>query len=102
MVNNLDWTQPMSALEFLRDVGKHFPVNQMLAREVVQTRLETGISFTEFSYQILQANDYYQLQPALRLHAAVRRLRPVGQHPGRRRLLPPARGARACTRSSPR
>ena len=61
MVNNLDWTQPLSALEFLRDVGKHFPVNQMLAREVVKTRLESGISFTEFSYQILQAHDYYQL-----------------------------------------
>ena len=61
MVNNLDWTQPLSALEFLRDVGKHFPVNQMLAREVVKARLESGISFTEFSYQILQANDYYQL-----------------------------------------
>jgi tyrosyl-tRNA synthetase len=61
MVNNLDWTQPLSALEFLRDVGKHFPVSQMLAREVVKTRLESGISFTEFSYQILQANDFYQL-----------------------------------------
>jgi tyrosyl-tRNA synthetase len=61
MVNNLDWTQPLSALEFLRDVGKHFPVNQMLAREVVKTRLESGISFTEFAYQILQAHDYYQL-----------------------------------------
>jgi tyrosyl-tRNA synthetase len=61
MVNNLDWTAPLSALEFLRDIGKHFPVNQMLAREVVKTRLEAGISFTEFAYQILQANDYYQL-----------------------------------------
>jgi tyrosyl-tRNA synthetase len=62
MVNNLDWTEPMSALEFLRDVGKHFPVNQMLGREVVRARLEAGgISFTEFSYQLLQAYDFYHL-----------------------------------------
>jgi tyrosyl-tRNA synthetase len=61
MVNNLDWTAPLSAIEFLRDVGKHFPVNQMLGREVVKSRLEGGISFTEFSYQILQSNDFYEL-----------------------------------------
>ena len=61
LVNNLDWTAPMSVIEFLRDVGKHFPVNRMLAREVVRARLETGISFTEFSYQLLQANDFYEL-----------------------------------------
>ncbi|MEV6344727.1 tyrosine--tRNA ligase [Actinoplanes sp. NPDC051851] len=60
-VNNLDWTGPMSVIEFLRDVGKHFPVNKMLARDVVRNRLESGISFTEFSYQLLQANDFYQL-----------------------------------------
>ena len=48
-------------IEFLRDVGKHFPVNKMLARDVVRNRLESGISFTEFSYQLLQANDFYQL-----------------------------------------
>jgi tyrosyl-tRNA synthetase len=62
VVNNLDWTEPMGALEFLRDVGKHFPVNQMLAREVVKARLAAGgISFTEFSYQLLQAYDFYHL-----------------------------------------
>ena len=61
LVNNLDWTGGVSAIDFLRDVGKHFPVSRMLAREVVKARLETGISFTEFSYQLLQANDYYQL-----------------------------------------
>jgi tyrosyl-tRNA synthetase len=61
LVNNLDWTGPMSAIDFLRDVGKHFPVNRMLAREVVKARLDSGISFTEFSYQLLQANDFYQL-----------------------------------------
>jgi tyrosyl-tRNA synthetase len=61
LVNNLDWTAPMSAIEFLRDVGKHFPVNKMLARDVVRVRLETGISFTEFSYQLLQSHDYLEL-----------------------------------------
>jgi tyrosyl-tRNA synthetase len=62
MVSNLDWTADLLALDFLRDIGKHFPVNQMLSREVVRARLEEGgISFTEFSYQILQANDYLEL-----------------------------------------
>ncbi|WP_433358488.1 tyrosine--tRNA ligase [Micromonospora saelicesensis] len=61
LVNNLEWTGEMSIVEFLRDVGKHFPVNKMLAREVVRARLETGISFTEFSYQLLQANDFFEL-----------------------------------------
>ena len=61
LVNNLDWTGPTSVIDFLRDVGKHFPVNKMLARDVVRNRLESGISFTEFSYQLLQANDYHEL-----------------------------------------
>ena len=60
-VNNLDWTQPLSVLEFLRDVGKHFPVNRMLARDVVRSRLEEGISYTEFSYVLLQSLDYLEL-----------------------------------------
>src|SRR5262249_28357205 len=58
LVNNLDWTATMSAIDFLRNVGKHFPVNRMLAREVVRVRLESGISFTEFAYQLLQSNDF--------------------------------------------
>lgn len=61
MVNNLDWTGPMTAIEFLRDVGKHFPINKMLAKDVVKARLESGISFTEFSYQLIQGHDYYEL-----------------------------------------
>jgi tyrosyl-tRNA synthetase len=62
VVSNLDWTEPLSALEFLRDIGKHFPVSQMLGRESVRARLEAGgISYTEFSYQILQANDFLEL-----------------------------------------
>jgi len=62
IVSNLDWTQQLSALDFLRDIGKHFPVNRMLARESVKARLEAGgLSYTEFSYQILQAYDYLEL-----------------------------------------
>jgi tyrosyl-tRNA synthetase len=63
LVNNLDWTGPLRLLDFLRDVGKHANVNQMIARESVKARLEseTGISFTEFSYQLLQANDFLHL-----------------------------------------
>jgi tyrosyl-tRNA synthetase len=63
MVNNLDWTAPMSALDFLRDVGKHFRVNTMMRKDAVAARLQSdeGISYTEFSYQILQGLDYLQL-----------------------------------------
>ena len=63
LVNNLDWTAPLSALDFLRDVGRHFRVNQMIRKEAVARRLESdqGISYTEFSYQMLQALDYLEL-----------------------------------------
>ena len=61
IVNNLDWTAGLSAIDFLRDIGKHFPVNRMLAREVVSSRLEKGISYTEFSYVLLQSLDYLEL-----------------------------------------
>ncbi len=62
MANNLDWTAPMSAIEFLRDIGKHFSVNQMLNKEAVSSRLDKdGISYTEFSYQVLQSMDYLEL-----------------------------------------
>jgi tyrosyl-tRNA synthetase len=63
MVNNLDWTSGMSAIEFLRDIGKHFRVNKMLTKDSVAARLESeqGISYTEFSYQLLQATDFLQL-----------------------------------------
>ncbi len=60
--NNLTWTAPLSAIEFLRDVGKHFSVNVMLDRDTVRRRLDgEGISYTEFSYMLLQANDYVEL-----------------------------------------
>jgi tyrosyl-tRNA synthetase len=61
VVNNLDWTGELTVLDFLRDVGKHFPVNRMLARDVVRKRLDDGISFTEFSYVLLQSLDYLEL-----------------------------------------
>ena len=63
MVNNLEWTAPLSAIDFLRDLGKHFRVNRMLAKEAVSARLnsEAGISYTEFSYQMLQALDFLEL-----------------------------------------
>ena len=63
MVNNLEWTEGLSALDFLRDVGKHFRINKMLTKDAVSTRLnsEAGISYTEFSYQILQGLDFLEL-----------------------------------------
>ncbi len=62
IVNNLDWTASMSAIDWLRDVGKHFSVSRMLAKESVSARLEAGgISYTEFSYQVMQALDYLEL-----------------------------------------
>ena len=62
-VNNLDWTENLTALDFLRDVGKHFRVNQMIKKEAIAARLNSdeGISYTEFSYQLLQGLDYLQL-----------------------------------------
>ncbi|WP_300406637.1 tyrosine--tRNA ligase [Nocardioides sp.] len=61
MVNNYDWTEGLSVIDFLRDVGKHFPVNRMLSRETVKRRLESGISYTEFSYVLLQSMDFLTL-----------------------------------------
>ncbi|WP_024803969.1 tyrosine--tRNA ligase [Nocardia sp. BMG51109] len=63
IVNNMDWTGPLTAVDFLRDVGKHFSVNVMLARDTVKRRLDgEGMSYTEFSYMLLQANDFVQLR----------------------------------------
>ncbi len=61
VVNNYDWTSELSTLDFLRDIGKHFSINRMLDREVVKARLETGISYTEFSYMLLQSLDFLEL-----------------------------------------
>lgn len=66
MVNNLDWTAPLSAIDFLREIGKHYRVGTMLKKDAVSARLnsEAGISYTEFSYQILQGMDYLELYRA--------------------------------------
>jgi len=61
LVNNADWLVPMRVVDFLRDVGKHFSVNVMLAKDSVKSRLEDGISYTEFSYMLLQAYDFLEL-----------------------------------------
>jgi tyrosyl-tRNA synthetase len=61
MRNNADWLRPLGAIEFMRDIGKHFTVNYMMAKESVQGRMEAGISYTEFSYMLLQAYDYREL-----------------------------------------
>lgn len=67
LVDNAEWTAPLSFLDFLRDVGKHFPLSAMLAKDSVKSRMgsESGISYTEFSYQLLQAYDFYHLRQAL-------------------------------------
>ena len=93
MVNNYDWTGDLSTIDFLRDVGKHFPVNRMLARDVVRRRLEAGISFTEFSYVLLQSMDFLNLYRDHGVTLQFGGSRPVGQH-HRRRRADPARGAR--------
>lgn len=72
IVNNLDWTAGLTVIDFLREIGKHFSVNQMIQRDSVRSRLERegeGISYTEFSYMLLQANDYAEL--AERYHCSV-------------------------------
>ena len=61
LVNNYDWFQSMNFLSFIRDVGKHIPVNYMMAKDSVKSRLETGMSFTEFTYQLVQGYDFYHL-----------------------------------------
>jgi len=68
LVDNAEWTAPLSFLDFLRDVGKHFPLSAMLAKDSVRSRMDSdgGISYTEFSYQLLQAYDFYHLRDTLR------------------------------------
>lgn len=61
LVNNYEWSKDMNVMQYLRDIGKHFSINRMLAREVVSSRLESGISYTEFSYVLLQSMDYLEL-----------------------------------------
>ena len=83
LVNNYDWISRFGYIEFLRDIGKNFPVNVMLAKESVRARLDredAGMSYTEFSYMLLQAYDFVSFERASRLRAANRRQRSMGQH----------------------
>ena len=107
MVNNLDWLGTLSLIEFLRDTGKHFTIPYMLAKDSVQVRLDRGLSFTEFSYMLLQSYDFAHLHREYGRRAPDGRRRPVGQHHGRARADPadePARRGQAAedARSGPR
>ena len=59
LVNNYDWFKDFNVLNFIRDIGKHIPVNYMMAKDSVKSRLETGMSFTEFTYQLIQGYDFF-------------------------------------------
>ena len=80
MVDNREWLAEWRLLDFLRDIGKHFSVPYMLSKDSVQQRLASGMSFTEFSYQTLQAADFLHAVPRARRRDADGRRRPVGQH----------------------
>ena len=99
-MNNADWLATFDLLGFLRDTGKYFTVNYMLQKESVNRRLESadGISYTEFSYLLLQARDFPRAVRSLRLHAADGRQRSVGQHHRRHRA--DSEGARARRRTA--
>ena len=106
VMNNADWLRPLGLMEFLRDTGKHFTLNYMLQKESVQSRMETGISFTEFSLHAGAGVRLLAPLPRRGLRAADGRQRPVGQHHGGHRADRPAgagqrRTAWSC-RSSPR
>ena len=98
MVNNYDWTASLSTIDFLRDVGKHFPVNRMLARDTVRKRLEDGISYTEFSYVLLQSMDYLNLHRDHGVTLQFGGSDQWGNITGRRRADPSHRRRRGCTR----
>ena len=79
MVNNKDWLKNISLISFLRDYGKHVGLNYMLSKDAIQSRLETGISYTEFTYTILQAIDYGHLNKRTRCQNS-NRVPIKGQH----------------------
>ena len=80
IINNHDFYREMNVLEFLRNVGKTLTVNYMMTKESVKKRIETGISFTEFSYQLLQAYDFQCLYEQRKLHPPNGRIRPMGKY----------------------
>ena len=91
LLNNADWLTKLNYIDFLRDIGVHFSVNRMLAAESVKIRLETGLSFIEFNYQLLQAYDFWHLFQNHSLLDSDGRERPVGEHRGRDRSHSPPR-----------
>ena len=101
MVNNYDWTASLSTIDFLRDIGKHFPVNRMLARDVGQEPARGRHQLHRVQLRAAAVHGLPQPLPRPRRHAAVRRLRPVGQ-PHRRRRADPPRGRRHTCTPSPR
>ena len=101
MVNNYDWTASLSTIDFLRDIGKHFPVNRMLARDVVRSPARGRDQLHRVQLRAAAVDGLPQPLPRPRRDAAVRRLRPVGQ-PHRRRRADPARRRRPGARASPR
>ncbi len=106
MRNNADWLRGIHLMDFLRDVGKHFTLSYMLQKESVRSRMEVGITYTEFSYMLIQAYDYWHLLEERALRAPAGRQRSMGQHHGGDRAgRHGARAARCtawCSRSSPR
>lgn len=80
LVNNYDWFEHMSFLDFIRDVGKHISVNYMMAKDSVKSRLETGMSFTEFSYQLVQGFDFYYLNQHKNCIVQLGGFEPMGKH----------------------
>ena len=105
MRNNADWLRGIRLMDFLRDTGKHFTLGYMLQKESVRSRLERGISYTEFSYMLIQAYDFWHLHRTERCELQMGGERPVGQHHGRHRADQPPRRASRCMdwsfRSSP-
>ena len=92
LINNADWLEKINSIDFMRDVGKHFSVNYMLAKESVQSRLAGGITYTEFSYMLLQAYDYMTLFDRYGCLLQMGGERPVGQYNRRRRSDTPGAG----------
>ena len=82
MVNNADWLLNLNYVDFIREIGACFSVNNMLRAECFKQRMEKGLSFLEFNYMPMQSYDFLLPVPALRLQHAVRRQRPVEQHAG--------------------
>ena len=78
VVNNYDWSKDINFIDFLRDYGKYFNINYMLDKDIIRRRLETGITYTEFSYMIMQALDFLHLYETKRLYSSSSWIRSMG------------------------